>query len=150
MATLSPRLLWVQNISGFTLLFVLFDVGLGRFCCPPCLHGGLCGNPSPKEGTDTLDVNFGQKMKVARANKGHRVAPATRGSKYFWIHIFPFNLHSEKWFEGYHVKSILFFSGWQKQNLQENWVSKQSFFVLILTTAKKIFFLGIKLFCFSR
>ena len=36
------------------------------------------------------------------------------------------------------------------QNLLENWVSKQSFFVLILTTAKKIFFLGIKLFCFSR
>ena len=26
------------------------------------------------------------------------------------------------------------------QNLQENWVSKQSFFVLILTTAKKYFF----------
>ena len=36
------------------------------------------------------------------------------------------------------------------QNLLENWVSKQNFFVLILTTAKKIFFLGIKLFCFSR
>ena len=26
----------------------------------------------------------------------------------------------------------------------------KAFFVLILTTAKKIFFLGIKLFCFSR
>ena len=36
------------------------------------------------------------------------------------------------------------------QNLLENWVSKQSFFVLILTTAQKNFFLGIKLFCFSR
>jgi hypothetical protein len=30
----------------------------------------------------------------------------------------------------------------------ENWVSKQSFFVLILTTAKRFFFFGIKLFCF--
>ena len=35
------------------------------------------------------------------------------------------------------------------QNLRENWVSKQSFFVLILATAWKIFF-WIKLFCFSR
>ena len=26
----------------------------------------------------------------------------------------PFNLHPEKWFEGYPVKSTLFFSGWQK------------------------------------
>ena len=39
--------------------------------------------------------------------------------------------------------------GWA-QNLPENWVSKQSFFVLILTTAQKNFFLEIKLFCFSR
>ena len=75
-ATLGSKYFWIYIV-------VLFDVGLGRFCCPPCLHGGLCGNPSPKEGTDMLDVNFGQEMKVARANKGHRVAPATRGSKYF-------------------------------------------------------------------
>ena len=27
----------------------------------------------------------------------------------------PFNLHPWKWFEGYLVKSALFFSGWQKQ-----------------------------------
>ena len=26
----------------------------------------------------------------------------------------PFNLHPGKWFEGYSVKSTLFFSGWQK------------------------------------
>ena len=32
----------------------------------------------------------------------------------------------------------------------ENWVSKQSFFVLILTTAEKDFFLGMKIFWFSR
>ena len=31
----------------------------------------------------------------------------------------------------------------------ENWVSKQSFFVLILTTAQKIFFLGINFFVFQ-
>ena len=35
------------------------------------------------------------------------------------------------------------------QNLRENWVSKQSFFVLILTTAWNFFF-GINFFCFSR
>ena len=40
-----------------------------------------------------------------------------------------------------------FSKGWV-QNLLENWVSKQSFFVLILTTAW-IFFLGIKLFVFQ-
>ena len=44
-------------------------------------------SPSPKEETDTLHVNFGQEMKVARTNNGHRVAAATLGSKYFWIHI---------------------------------------------------------------
>ena len=30
------------------------------------------------------------------------------------VHYCPFNLHPEKWFEGYPVKSTQFFSGWQK------------------------------------
>ena len=30
------------------------------------------------------------------------------------IHISLFNLHPEKWFDGYHINSTLFFSGWQK------------------------------------
>jgi hypothetical protein len=37
------------------------------------------------------------------------------------------------------------FIGNKTQNLRENWVSKQNFFVLILTKAK-----GIKLFCYSK
>ena len=31
-----------------------------------------------------------------------------------WTDICPFNLHPWKWFEGYPVKSTLFFLGWQK------------------------------------
>ena len=57
--------------------FEKFKINFRHFCNP---------SPSPKEETDTLHVNFGQEMKVARANNGHRVAAATLGSKYFWIY----------------------------------------------------------------
>ena len=67
---------------------------------------------------DSRQVQFGSESRlldrkeIASGNR-HQYRGMAHPTVYTWDSC-SFNLHPEKWFEGYPVKSTQFFSGWQK------------------------------------